>query len=163
MGGRLSNTYIASANQAAAGIFGGGASPIELNLYTPASIQQGTWAVLQSAACVKGALWANSGGDGNQNDGYTCKAYLNAGTWTMDSMVMCGPSRGICTIAIDGTTVASFDHYAAGETQNNARTQAGIVVATGGLKSISFLWATKNGASTGYKNGQNYVILTQTA
>jgi len=164
MGAGIRNTYIASSEQISSSIsLGGGASPVVVNMFAPTSIEQGTWAIRALADQLDGVLWGDSSGDGAQNDGFTVKVYLNKGTYSLDYICYTGTSRGICTVGLDGTPIAYFDHYAAADAANVSRQETGITIATSGLKTITFLWATKNASSSGYKNGTNRVTFTQTA
>ena len=89
--------------------------------------------------------------------------YLAKGTYTFGMLYLKTNANGIIDIYIDADEVASFDSYSAGNVFNSWGTQANIVVAASGLKTINFKIDGKNGASSNYYTYTSYLVFWRTA
>lgn len=101
-----------------------------------------------------------SGGADLEN--FLYKAYLGAGTYTLQMILRTSTNYGILDIDIDDTEVASFDLYSA-DTYNVTKTQTGIVVASAGLKTIKLRVDGKNASSTDHYVRPIFIVLWRTA
>lgn len=84
-------------------------------------------------------------------DNLSYRAALAAGTYTLRFICRTNNDAAILDFDIDGVEVASFDCYSAGVVNNVIFTQAGIVIAADGLKTIRLRSDGRNGASTGWQ------------
>jgi len=135
-----------------------------INLYLQSAMHdtvvQGTWGYLvnnnQWGACYTNSFAVADG------DEITWDVYLEAGTYTLMFLTNQSIDRGIAEIRIDAALVATLDMYAAIPSWNFRMTQAGIVVAAAGFKTISLKINSKNGASTDYVMQFNCITLFPT-
>lgn len=97
-----------------------------------------------------------------QNDELTFKVNLDAATYDLRLLHVRYTDKGIYTVAIDGTTVATLDGYGT-VAHYVILTQTGISVATAGLKTLSVKMATKNASSTSYEMALCAILLNRTA
>jgi hypothetical protein len=98
-----------------------------------------------------------------QSDFVAWQVPLNAGTWVIDGLFNRTNISGIMTWRIDGVTVGTTDLYSASSTLNTRLTTASFVVATGAMKTLSFITATKNASSGGFRHRVQDLYLRQTA
>ncbi|KKN60076.1 hypothetical protein LCGC14_0535450 [marine sediment metagenome] len=124
------------------------AGHITILLHNYDSIGQGTWVYAQdSPTMFNGIFYPSSAAN---LDNITYKAFLAVGTYTIRLVCSTNTANGIIDFDIDAVEVASFDTYAGSLIKNVIFTQTGIVVATGGLKSIKMRADGKNGSSSGF-------------
>lgn len=104
-----------------------------------------------------------------QND-YVCyNVFLNKGTYTLYLLHTQYSNRGIVTVYIDPvgtgptTSFGTIDLFGFGTTYNVQASLASIVIATSGLKRVTFKMATKNGSSTGYYMVASSINFVRTA
>jgi hypothetical protein len=121
----------------------GGQSGVDFMIGTLAF--SGSWAPTQSSTA-----W---GGGSTKNTGPALTNYiefqtgrLQAGTYTLELYITKGPTFGIATVALAGSTVGTVDFYAASGGAVVVKL-TGIVVATGGSKALRFTVTGANGAS----------------
>jgi hypothetical protein len=109
---------------------------------------QGTWEILVSGSYMRrAALITNPPADQNA---VNFKDYFEAGTYTLQIIGTDNSSQGIMKVKIDGSTVATWDKYAAGTAHNQISTTTDIAVALSGVKTIQVLVDGKNGSSSDY-------------
>jgi len=126
------------------------------------SIGQGTWVTSGSSSAVCGT-WLNSGSKHN-GDNFTLKAYLAAGTYTLRVVGYRSSSCPISDIDIDTVEKASFDWYKAAPDQYNySHDQAGIVIATSGLKDIRVRIDGRHSSAIDWLLVLSYLALWRTA
>lgn len=112
------------------------------------AIEQGTWGYSTEAGQVlAGGLVNTSNADG---DSLSYKIFLPAGTFTLFYFTWQSGNRGILDIDIDGNEVASFDNYSSPAVKNVLHTQAGIVIASAGIKTLTIRVDGKNPSSSDY-------------
>lgn len=99
---------------------------------------------------------------GAQNDEVVWKVPLSAGTWTVRLYGRKSTNCGIATVKIDDVAVGTIDTYGSASFMN-AQELTDIVVASDGIKSLSFLMATKNASSSGYYLEIEAIELVRTA
>lgn len=125
------------------------------------SVGQGTWGFVHVSLCQwSGRVSNTSNGNG---DNLSYKVDLPAGTYTLLVLVTTASSFGIVDVDIDGTEVASFDCYSAGDVNNVRKIETGIDVTTSGIKTLKLRVDGKNGSSSAYYIGVNYISLWRTA
>lgn len=112
------------------------------------AILQGVWGGFPDPTSLTGGKFANL--VPADADKISYRAYLDAAIYTLRILAHQGPTSGIMDIRIDGTLVATFDHYAAGFIANVPRTQSGIVIAAPGKKTITLEVNGKNPLSTDF-------------
>lgn len=122
----------------------------------------GTWSA--AAFPVASNAYANSIiSDGNNGTKLTYKVWLMPGTYTLKMMCETYSSRGIATWDINGSDVATFDTYSAGDVINVIKTQTGIAVTATGVISLSVRANGKNASSSNYFLAIQDVVLYRTA
>lgn len=146
---------------AVTGLLGGGGNIFFLAL-KPTGVIQGTFNVYQEAAHFAQIQMLNDGSGYAINDGLYWNVLLAAGTYTLNIACQKDINRGIYTVSLDGTTIATLDAYAAGTTQATL-TQTGIVVAAAGLYQLRIIAASKNGSSAAYGIDLSAIHLVKTA
>ncbi len=157
-------TYVASTGQIAASVLASAGGTVGSFMYfptTPASTIQGTWT--QSVDATNWFCYEKYNSSHANGDGQTFDIYLGAGTWTLSMTNKKQPNAAIVLVKIDGTTVATFDQYAAGGVTNQTFTQAGIVVASSGQKVMTIIVSGKNAASSDYYCYLDVIQWTRTA
>lgn len=125
------------------------------------SIGQGTWVLAISASFYHCAYFYNS----TQVDGdnFSWKATLQKGTYTLRMLVNTGTNRGIIDVDIGGVEVTSKDLYAGAGVTNVVHTEAGIVIATSGIKDITLRVDGKHASSSDYTAHFQEICLWRTA
>jgi len=125
------------------------------------SVIQGAW----SSWGVAATPFANVTGNTNHDDGDAVqwKDYLDAGTYTLLVLAQKTPEGGIVKFFIDDVEVATFDTYDVGWLSNIREVEAGIVIATPGLKTIKAVVTGKNPASTNHYFVTSAITLWRTA
>jgi len=124
------------------------------------AIGQGTWEVAAPSAELVGTLTNNPP---NDLDNLSYEAYLAAGTYTILLVGQHGAGGGIVDIDIEGTEVATFDLYNAATVKNQLDEDAGNVIATAGIKTITLRLHGKHASSAAYRLQFNYLVLWRTA
>jgi hypothetical protein len=97
---------------------------------------------------------------GAQNAARWWDLSFDAGDWDLEVWCATFSSAGIINVQIDGVTVATIDTYSAGTTYQVKKT-ARFNVATPGVHRLTFLMATKNGASSQYYGDISGIQLRQ--
>ena len=138
-----------------------GEGHIHLPPYAYNAVVQGTWVLAVNAALLLNYNIYDSGAA--VGDEINWKAYLAPGTYTLGLLAGIATDRGIIDIKINGTVVATFDLYAASIDANHISTQTGIVVSTGGIKTITLKVTGKNASSTNYTAAFTDLWLYRTA
>jgi len=138
-----------------------GEGHITIHPFAYDSIGQGVWAIAILGTKALNYGWRNTSNADGDNLSY--KAFLAQGTYTLGVLYTTHDSFGIGKVDIDGVEVASFDFYAAVPVLNNLGTQAGIIVAASGLKTIRVRVDGKNPASTGFRIDYSSLTLWRTA
>lgn len=129
------------------GVVDAGEGHILLLPYNCNTTPQGVWAIAMDINQGL-AFYFNNAGSLADGDNYTLKCYLQAGTYTLRILSAKSNSSAIVDIDIDGVEVASFDLYDASPAlYNQADTQANILVAASGLKTITVRVDGRNVAS----------------
>ena len=106
-------------------------------------------------------MYNSTDADGDEMD---FQVYLAAGTYTIILWAYKGTDQAIVDIDIDAAEVASFDLYDAGAPGTSQRlTDAGNVVATSGLKTITYRVDGKNGASSNHFARWEGITFSRTA
>ena len=125
------------------------------------SIGQGTW-VFETLPSQWAAFkfYNTTVADG---DNLSYKVFLQAGTYTLRLLVARDPLCGIADIDIDDVEVASFDLYDAARLYNQVFSEAGIVVAASGLKTLKIRVDGKHGSATGFELWLSAIGLWRTA
>lgn len=98
-----------------------------------------------------------------QNDWIEYEVWLAAGTYSMTMIATTDADHGILTIAVNGSTVGTQDHYSASTSTTAKVTTTGMTVSTTGKHTIRLTTATKNASSTGYKSSLGYMHWRRTA
>lgn len=125
------------------------------------AIGAGTWVVTEPVA---GELVGSLHNDPkNDLDNLSYEVYLAAGTYTILLVAQKDTLSGIVDIDIEGVEVASFDTYAAVLEKSVLFEDAGNVIATAGIKTITLRLDGKNGASGSFELQFNYLVLWRTA
>ncbi len=141
-----------------------GGSPIVILPQHYTSIGAGTYRrgvnALSNYNCYLDNGTALQSADG---DNISYSVYIPAGTYTLEMVHRGLSTGGIVDIDIDAVEVASFDNYDTGETFNEISTQAGIVIASSGLKTLKLRLDGKNGASSDYQMTVALIVLWRTA
>jgi len=112
------------------------------------AIVSGTWLLENYPASLFGQAFISD--PPAIGDEINFKAYLAAGTYTLKVLVMKYLDSAIFQIKIDGDVVATFDSYDPLEVYNHLFAQNGIVVAEGGIKTVTFRVSGKNASSVNY-------------
>lgn len=101
----------------------------------------------------------------SQNDELTYYVVLEAGTYKFNVLTDKDINRGIIQLRLSGANIGTtVDTYAASRvSQLYASLGTGIVIATGGLQTISLKAATKNASSSGYIMALSRLEITRTA
>jgi hypothetical protein len=135
---------------------------INLNLQKPESVGAGTWVFSVDASSPFNTFLRNSStADG---DNCTYKAYLGAGTYTIQVNYRQKNVNGKMDLFIDADKVISAqDHYAGAESYNNIYEETGVVVATAGLKDIKIALNGKNASSSDYVVYISAIVFIRTA
>ena len=111
------------------------------------AIVQGAWIYLTGASHLGGNMYNSSAADADE---VNYVAYMAAGTYTLIVVHPKDTDRGIAEVKIDGVLADSTDQYAAAPELNIVTKTTGIVVATSGLKTITWKANSKNGSSSAY-------------
>ena len=91
------------------------------------------------------------------------QVYLAAGTYTLRLIGGKNSNAGILDIYLDAVEVASFDQYVAVPVYNQVFTQAGIVVASSKLYTLTCKVDGRNGASSNFYVYLGIIALWRTA
>jgi hypothetical protein len=83
------------------------------------------------------------------NNESTWTVPLQAGTYTFGLVHRKDTNRGIYTVSLDGSTIATIDGYNATGLETFTET-TGVTIATDGSHSLRFLMASKNASSSAY-------------
>lgn len=103
-----------------------------------------------SSAFVAGYGYSDPGVVGG--DDYEWFLPMAAGTWTVTVIWRGDSDRGIFTVALGGSTLATgWDQYAASAASNQVTSWTGITVANDGIYELNFLNTGKNVSSTDYR------------
>lgn len=141
--------YISSTEQIASGVLANGGTYTTLT-HTPSAVGAGTWARETNSVFWGDFCLSNVSGaaNGNNCSFTTC---LPAGTYKLQLFYGADAYGGILDTYIDGTEVASMDLYLASPGNFWAmKEETGIVVATGGPKTIKLQLDGKHASSAGY-------------
>jgi len=111
------------------------------------SIIQGTWIIGPPGGYLNGYFFNTSAAYG---DKLRFRVGMEAGTYTIKALYNKGATFGIIGFDIDGVNVANFDAWSGAPATNVLGTQAGIVIATAGIKDLDIYVNGKNGSSHGY-------------
>lgn len=124
-----------------------------------------------SGVAVSSSRWFNARrqSTGAQNAELTYDVGLGAGTWTLDLFHFTGTTIGIYTITLDGASLTSLggsadtiDGYSISSTPTLSPI-TGIVIGTGGVKTLRVVMATKNGSSSSYVGDVSRIVFNRTA
>lgn len=153
------NAAIAASKLALAGVAGEGHITILPIFYS--AIGQGTWAFI-AGTCMGGGEFDNA--DSNANgDSVSYKVYLDAGTYTIAAVVVTATHGGKVDVSLDGNVIATFDMYDASPAGDKLKTDNGNVVATAGLKTLSFTLNGHTAPSEQYRCYLQVIALWRTA
>lgn len=125
------------------------------------SIGQGTWVVGALVPQYLGWQFYNS--THANLDNISWKVYLAAGTYTLLWLVTTWINGAIVDFDVNGTEIASFDIYSAGDVRNVLKKQTGIVIGASGLYTLKLRADGKNPASGDYYCNTSYLALWRTA
>lgn len=100
---------------------------------------------------------------GNDLDEIDYRIWLGVGTYTLVRVGETDNNQGILDIDIDAVEVASFDLYSASSVKDAVQRQTGIVVATAGLKVITFRVDGKHASSSKYHVFLGHIEFRRTA
>lgn len=121
----------------------------------------GVWTRGQNSARLGGGIYYSGA---TQNEQLTWNMYATGGTFKI-AMVAASlfSSAGIYTFKIAGSSVGTYDAYAAvgGPIENTYVEITGITVATG-QQTFQMIAATKNAGSSGYEMDPNTITLLRT-
>ncbi len=129
-----------------------GVSPINIFCEDYSSIGAGTWRLN-----IKNTQYHNYYMDNgttlqaNDGDNISYLVWMPAGTYTLQVLHRNAANSAIIDIDIDAVEVTSWDTYNAATEENQFHTEAGIVIAASGLKTVKVRADGKNGASGDYK------------
>lgn len=122
-----------------------GEGHISIFPFNYSAINAGTWAFGVQGGWANYVFFNTSHDDADELD---FQVYLAAGTYTLRILSNKGPSSGIISFDIDGAEVASLDLYNDPSVINEISSQAGIAVATAGLKTLTMRVDGKNASAT---------------
>jgi len=125
------------------------------------TIPQGAWYFLVNTSYWLEGSFRNS--SSNDGDSLTYKLYLDAGTYTLGLLTNTGSAKPIVDIDIDAVEVASFDLYSSPAGMNTILKQTGIVIASAGLKTLTYRIDGKNASSSNYNAKWQAIALWRTA
>lgn len=123
----------------------------------------GTWGIVHQGAGSQYFDWTVRNSSTTNLDQADYKVYLAPGTYTFQLVCMKNTDRGIIDLLIDGGSAGTMDTYAASLTYNVKAAVAGIVVSTGGLKTLSLKVNGKHASSTGYLIDVSCMAIWRTA
>lgn len=124
----------------------------------------GTWgAIYQGAGVQYPGDWTVRNSSATNLDEVDYKVYLAPGTYTFQLVCMKNTDRGIIDLLIDGSSAGTMDTYAASLMYNVKAAVAGIVISTGGLKTLSIKINGKHASSTGYMIDVSRMAIWRTA
>lgn len=125
------------------------------------SVGQGTWVIYSMASqFLNGYLYNTSNAD---LDNISFPVALQKGTYTLKLLTFTQHASGILKIYINSDLVATWDLYTLADTFNVIKTQAAIVVATSGFKTLTLKVDGANGASIGHTLNITAISLIRTA
>jgi len=130
------------------------------------AVVAGTWA-LQATAVGIFDVGAANGTFSNtatnaQNDGLQYKIFLNAGTWRVRYYGYTNNTCGKFHVLVDGSDVATIDLYTAAGAINTINGSS-FIVGAAGYKTVQFVLADKNAASSDYYAYPSFFEFEETA
>lgn len=136
---------------------------IDLQVFTPAIHETGTWQNLVVAATHlnNGLRW--NGGSRAQNDEVGWDLAMQRGTWRLDGIFHKFASACIVTVLVDNVAKGTIDLYSAAAVDNFAGVVAGIYIPSSKKVKVSLKAATKNASSTGFDLAFSAITLTKYA
>lgn len=112
------------------------------------AIIQGTWTFTYAPNHWFNVFAYNS--SNTDEDEINFKAYLAAGTYSVQLVCAKDAAYAISNILIDDTLILTTDHYNATTLNNQLNSATGIVVATSGLKTIKLKVNGRNASCSGW-------------
>lgn len=100
---------------------------------------------------------------GAQNAARWWDIFIPAGTWTFILRYVKAANQGIYDVQIDGSSIGTIDGYAGSTTYDNTATITGVVVSTGGKKTLKLIMSSKHASSSNYYGEINHIALHRTA
>lgn len=134
---------------------------VELSALPNPILNSSSWSAFQASTYMYGGARVTNG---SQNEEIGWDVLVGAGTWRVDLIHDTAANRGIYSIRIDGTQVATIDGYISpGGGPNTIVSSSTFSISATGKKRLSLKMAAKNASSAGYYGSIQHVRLTRTA
>jgi len=129
------------------------ASPKDLRFFLPITRTAGSYTIaIQNTSSQMFNFKITNNPSSANGDAFTIPFYLDAGTYTFNVMGQQDTNGAITDWQIDGSNIATgHDWYAASAAYAAVKTQAGVVVSTSGLHTLTCTVNGKNASSSGYR------------
>lgn len=121
------------------------------------SASSGTWTLTTYSAGLGGQYIISNDVQGNYRE-YSVP--LAVGTYRLTIIYSQGPTRGIGTLKVNGTTVGTADMYSGG--MSNVVTQVSGIALTAGNHLVRVAMDSKNASSSGYVGLIQHISLLRT-